>query len=152
MGLLLCWRHISEGQRMAKRNGREATAAAIRSVPKIRRASSRREARRCRRWEVVILGEGVRGSSVENSRDDRRLFLRSNQERFRHRCKETTRPRLRLGLRSDSIARTASLVMVMVPLSRFATVTRFTPSMAATSACVPMRSRAALYAQAANSR
>ena len=44
---------------MAKRNGREATAAAMRSVPKIRRASSRREARRCRRWEVVILGEGL---------------------------------------------------------------------------------------------
>ena len=41
--------------RMAKRKGREATAARIRSVPKMRRAASRREARRRRCWERVIL-------------------------------------------------------------------------------------------------
>jgi len=43
---------------MANRNGREVTRARIRSVPAMRRAASRRLARRRWRWEVVILGEG----------------------------------------------------------------------------------------------
>jgi len=50
-------RRASRKARMAKRNGRRTTAAAIRSVPAMRRASSRREARRARFWDVVILGK-----------------------------------------------------------------------------------------------